>query len=505
MKRLGVTMAAAVPLLIGMSGGAPADEPGLTPIEELGKFFFYDTRLSTPRGKQGCVSCHEPKVGWVLPLSEVNETTVGAPGAQPGAVGGRKTPSNAYVSFSPEFQATGSPFPPRFEGGNFWDGRAEGCGTPLGLAGAQDNDDADCLLGDGSVSETITVDDLPNALHVEYLGATADQALNPTFRPGVEQNTREKTVCQLVKTGPYKYLYEQVWGEPIDCKQQGDPPAYHTSFKRLAVAVAAWQASDDVNSFSSRRDACINQDYDPINGIKDADGKFPCDNLSAEANLGHDIFYGRNDTGENRLVEGRRGPAPLNAGCTTCHIGDAEGNVDRTGNATTELYSDHGYHCIGIPYNRDIPNNEFGADSGLGEHVLLDNAKGCAKTPTVRNVAKDELGITKAFMHNGYFKSLEQVVHWYNTYQDPSVPKCETLTDGDGNDISIVNATAAEAIAAGCWPKEEFTPQTPPGFGNLGLNKDEEAALTAYMEALTDMHTPTVPDMSRNSHNKNKK
>ena len=94
-------------------------------------------------------------------------------------------------------------------------------------------------------------------LHTQFLGPVADQALNPTSRPGVEQNTREKTVCQMVKTGRYADLFEAAWGGPIDCKQQGDPPAYHISFKKLAVAVAAWQGSPDVNSFSSPRDACI--------------------------------------------------------------------------------------------------------------------------------------------------------------------------------------------------------------------------------------------------------
>ena len=45
--------------------------------------------------------------------------------------------------------------------------------------------------------------------------------------------------------------------------------------------------------------------------MHDADGKFPCDNLSDEANLGHDLFYGRNDSGHN---------VPLkNAGCAACH------------------------------------------------------------------------------------------------------------------------------------------------------------------------------------------
>ena len=77
---------------------------------------------------------------------------------------------------------------------------------------------------------------------VPDLGPLADQALNP-FPKGVEQNAGEKKVCQQVKTAKYKELYDQAYGEPIDCR----PSAVHTSFKRIAVALAAWQRSKDLN------------------------------------------------------------------------------------------------------------------------------------------------------------------------------------------------------------------------------------------------------------------
>lgn len=433
----------------------------------------------------------------MLPLSNVNKTTVGAPGAQPGEQGRRKVQQNAYASFSPVFGPGGGPR--GLEGGNFWDGRAEGCGE-VGLP--------DCQLGGGTVSETITPDDLPaGSPHVVFLGPTADQALNPTSRPGVEQNTREKSVCQMVKTGKYKDLYEKAWGEPIDCKQQGNPPAYHISFKRLAAAVAAWQASEDVNSFTSPRDACISGD--PVTGEQvDADNKFPCDNLSAEANLGHDLWYGRNDSGKNRIVDS--GPVPPNpfppfqndvpkwALCSFCHSGVPEGDApDPTGNAPRELYADHVFHCIGQPYNRQILTTGFQVDRGLAEHTGRDGDAGCSKTPSVRNAAKDELGITKNFFRNGYFNTLKQVVDFYNT----------SISKPDCADLGIADATAEEAMANECWPQGEFAPQGAGLlFGNLGLTEEEENALVAYMEALTDIHTPEPPSTSsKNGKGKGKK
>ena len=82
---------------------------------------------------------------------------------------------------------------------------------------------------------------------------------------------------------------------------------------------------------------------------------------------------------------------------------------------------------------------------------------GHVKTPTLRNVDKRRgNGFPKAYMHNGYFKTLEQVVHFYNTstlLRDPVA--CPAGT------------TAAQAMARNCWPVPEF--DTPNQAGNFGL------------------------------------
>ena len=67
-----------------LSFGAPqASAQNRDALILLGKNIFFDKQLSTPRGKQACASCHDPRVGWTLPLGNINETTVGAPGARP--------------------------------------------------------------------------------------------------------------------------------------------------------------------------------------------------------------------------------------------------------------------------------------------------------------------------------------------------------------------------------------------------------------------------------------
>ena len=73
-------------------------------------------------------------------------------------------------------------------------------------------------------------------------------------------------------------------------------------------------------------------------------------------------------------------------------------------------------------------------------------------------------------MHNGYLKSLKEVVHFYNTSQ--ALPHCAQGPQGE---------------KVTCWPAPEF-----PGtvnktqLGNLGLTSDEEDDIVAFLKTLTD-------------------
>jgi cytochrome c peroxidase len=222
------------------------------------------------------------------------------------------------------------------------------------------------------------------------------------------------------------------------------------------VALAAWQSSSDVNSFSSRRDKAL---------ASDDDRKFPLAGLTEQENLGHDLFYGK-------------------ARCSACHNGVPQGQpADANGEAPQQLYTDNRYHHIGVPFNREIPGVAKGEKTGLRAHVTTVPA-GEFKTPTVRNVAKGvSASFTKAYTHNGWFKSLESLVHFYNTRD--ALPRCETL--------GIVNATEKEALQNNCWPASEFPNPAVGVIGNLRLTASEEAAVVAYMKTLTDEHTPARP------------
>jgi cytochrome c peroxidase len=76
-------------------------------------------------------------------------------------------------------------------------------------------------------------------------------------------------------------------------------------------------------------------------------------------------------------------------------------------------------------------------------------------------------------MHNGYFKTLEQVVHFYNT-RDVKNPCPGPYT-------------ADEAMAADCWPAPEVADNVNTDeLGDLGLEAEEEAAIVAFMRTLSD-------------------
>jgi cytochrome c peroxidase len=113
------------------------------------------------------------------------------------------------------------------------------------------------------------------------------------------------------------------------------------------------------------------------------------------------------------------------------------------------LFTDYTFDNLGIPQNLENPAGvapDF-VDLGLGgflknagydEDVYLPEW-GKYKVPTLRNVdLRSDEDFVKAYGHNGYFKTLEGIVHFYNTWDVKS--ECPGPY------------TEAEALAADCWP-----------------------------------------------------
>ena len=93
------------------------------------------------------------------------------------------------------------------------------------------------------------------------------------------------------------------------------------------------------------------------------------------------------------------------------------------------------------------------------------------QVPTLRNVdMRPRPDFVKAYMHNGYFKSLKEAVHFYNTRD--VLPKCAAGDPGE---------------KVTCWPvPEDSTNLNKRQLGNLKLTDQEEGALVSFLKTLTD-------------------
>lgn len=439
--------------------------PDVEALEDLGKRVFFDN-ISNP-ARQACASCHAPNTGWTAPSTLINAWRVVVPGANPHTAGGRRPTSVSYSSRSVKFGdadpvrggCLAGVSPARCKGGVFWDGRATG--STIGL-------------------EVFGGDSLLQTTYELFLGPMADQALGP-FANDVEQNVPDgndngvpgaEAVCLHVKRSKYAVLYRKAWGTPIECAARPD-----LAFKRIAVAISAWEHSPEVDSYSSKLDRALARDRDAT------PGKFPLAGFSAQENLGRDLFFG---------VMSELNPAGKNAKCARCHNSEGTG---ADGNQPFQTFSDNSFHHMGLPPNYQISN--FDADKpdyGLAQHLMPANpsvstAAGAFRTPTLRNVDKrPHKHFIKAYMHNGYFKSLEEVVHFYNTAR----VKLNPVACPPGTPSWL-------AMARDCWPLAEVnngrlsSATTPDLFGDLGLTAREEAALVAFMRTMTDKETVEDP------------
>lgn len=419
--------AAAAALALALAGGAAAE--GLTPLERVGRSLFGDPMLSVS-GDQPCMFCHHPGQGFTAPHAWVNAGPAVVPGAVPGRHGNRKPPTVAYAAFVPPLHRDAAGV---WRGGLFLDGRATGEETGLPLA---------------------------------------DQAAGPLLNP-VEMALPDPAcavlaACRPEAPGDYPVPFASLAPGLCDIAFPPDLPALcrdpgarialgpaeaagvARAFALLRRALAAWQASAEVNRFASRLDR-------HLAGEAAA--------LSAEERAGLELFAGR-------------------AGCAACHALAVPPGLPGP------LLTDFSFVNLGLPRNPEnpwyrAPENPEGAawaDPGLGGHLaavpglaaLAPAERGRFRVPTLRNVAarlRPEL--PRAYGHNGYFRSLAGIVTFHATRD--AWPRCPG------------EAGEAEALAARCWPAPEV-PETVERerTGDLALTEAEIAALVAFLGALSD-------------------
>src|SRR5258706_6920315 len=90
----------------------------------------------------------------------------------------------------------------------------------------------------------------------------------------------------------------------------------------------------------------------------------------------------------------------------------------------------------------------------------------------------------KEFFHNGYIKSLKQLVHFYNT------------RDVYPFDVTSGHCPAETTERVDCWPRPEVPSPTTIDMttGMLGLTDQEENQIVAFLQTLTDGYTRPYPN-----------
>ena len=251
----------------------------------------------------------------------------------------------------------------------------------------------------------------------------AEQAQGPFLNPLEQNNASPQVVIDKVLASSYSDLFVQ------ECPE----PDVFVRYECIGRAIAAYERSDEVGPFTSKYDYWLKGQA----------------KLTGQEQLGLKLFNGKGK-------------------CANCHA--------------APLFTDFTYDNLGLPknpvnpfYTMPIEFNPDGADwvdPGLGgflqaagyPEAIWAPEWGKHKVPTLRNAGlMPAKKFVKAFGHNGYFKSLEEIVRFYNTRDLP----------GAG------------------WPPPEVTVNVNTAeLGNLGLNHGEELAIVAFLNALSDGYVP---------------
>lgn len=374
-------------ILLLVVANASANGP-LTLKEQLGKQLFFDTSLSAT-GTQACADCHVPEAGFTGSDATANAGGAVHAGSIPHRFGNRKPPTAAYSGDSPNLYYDEAR--DRWFGGMFWDGRATGevLGDPL-----------------------------------------AEQAQAPYLNPLEQALPNDRTLCVKVKQSEYAALFEQVWGlGSLDCARKTAEV-----YTNIAHSVAAYERSTEVTPYSSKFDqfwdnaAAAGKDVTRIKcgtgGGMGGGGMMGCPGGGTDPHR-WTMFrgLGLNDSELQGLAVFNTASS---ANCASCH-------TLQPGSQGYPLFTDFGYDNLGIPRNPANPfyslpphwnpDGEAWVDNGLGGYLssaghapeVSARQLGKVKVPTLRNVdLRPSPDFVKAYGHNGYFKSLEEVIFFYH-------------------------------------------------------------------------------------------
>ena len=458
---------------------------GMRANQLLGKLMNFDQNIS-PFKNRACGFCHMPYAGFSGPIPSVNLTMVAYPGSYQFRAGKRTAQRYTYAPFFPVLnynQTQGL-----FFGGNFWDSRATGY-----LLGSPDAEQAQHPPVDTQEHA------LPDTACIAYRLTTA--AYRPLFETiwgagslSISFPSNTETICDT----PGGASMFNGSATPINLSPE-DRTKANNVFDHWGNSLDQYEASPDVSAFSSKFDAFLKNKY----------------TMTSDEMAGFLLFNGKGN-------------------CNSCHV-DGRGTTSpqfqpdhSQAAATTPKFTCFGSANEGLPLNpRDAIFYQSTPDSygftanadgfgyrDLGMGTFLRSGPGAAPNPnsdwtqyapssdgmfqvsTARNVAMTpakcpttEAGTTpyfqKGFFHNGYIKSLKQLVHFYNT-----------------RDVYPFNVTSGHCPAGtiekvNCWPMPEVPGTVDMTTGMLGLTDKEEDQIVAFLQTLTDGFTTPYPDSDK--------
>ena len=206
----------------------------------------------------------------------------------------------------------------------------------------------------------------------------------------------ERSLPLIMKSKAYKELFKNAFPEK-DAYDQRD----------LQIAIASY-----VRSLQG-----LNSNFDRFMRAEKS-------KLSKEAIAGFNLFMGK-------------------AKCGTCHF------LPLFNGTVPPMYNDTEAEVLGVPATTDTINAQLDSDAGKYNTYKRALFRNAFKTPTVRNVS-----LTAPYMHNGVYRTLEEVIEFYNK--------------GGGAGIGV-----------------ELENQTLPR-NKLNLTKEEQNQIIAFMHCLTD-------------------
>lgn len=262
----------------------------------------------------------------------------------------------------------------------------------------------------------------------------ADQAKGPFLNPVEMAMPSKESVLKRIASErndnyrAYKKLWKSVYNVRLDMLASPDSEVETNAlYDMMADAIAAFEKTRFFSPFSSKFDYYLA-------------GKAT---LSPQEESGLALFEGK-------------------AQCNACH--PSSPLISPDGGMMPPLFTDFTYDNIGVPKSTNPLIAANPVDYGLGGRadIATKDPEGAElgkhKVMSLRNIA-----VTAPYAHNGYFATLAEVVHFYNTRDVESWPAPEVAENMNTDEL-----------------------------GNLGLTPEEEADLVSFLQTLTDGYGPAL-------------